>query len=307
MNKRLILIHGRGFKPNQKDLKKLWLDALLSGLSRDFGIDDNQFQSCNPELVYYGDLSNKLLFSLRRTYDEIEDIDARRKTLTKLKAYSTSDFNESTYQSNSSSFRALGELLADALSGPANLLGVADNLITGVAPDMAYYWNEDTEYGSSVRHRLTGPLAEALEENQDIMIIAHSLGSVVAYDVLWKFSHYGEYRHLRESRLHQFVTLGSPLGNKTVQTRLKGGSLRSQRRFPTNIGRWTNFAAEDDYICHDQTVADDFRGASTNSIHDLRIYNLSIRDGKANQHHGVGYLIHPELSRVVHDWMTSKS
>ena len=76
-------------------------------------------------------------------------------------------------------------------------------------------------FGSDLRARLTEPLQAAVEKGDDIMLIAHSLGTMISYDVLWKFSHYYEYRKLRENgrapMINTFLTLGTPLGNKTVK------------------------------------------------------------------------------------------
>ena len=39
------------------------------------------------------------------------------------------------------------------------------------------------------------------------------------------------------------------------------------------------------------------------SIEDIRIYNLSGRDGKSNPHSGIGYLIHPEVAKLIARWV----
>ena len=155
---------------------------------------------------------------------------------------------------------------------------------------MAHYWNEETEFGSKVRASLTGPLRGALIKGDDVMVIGHNLGTLVVYDVLWKLCYMGEHEKARGRMLTHFASLGSPLGNPTVQDRLKGGKLKGLRRYPTNIRRWSNVAAEDDYICHDETVRDDFRRMEGTSIVDHGIYNLAVKDGSAHQHHGAGYL-----------------
>ena len=139
------------------------------------------------------------------------------------------------------------------------------------------------------------------------MLIGHSLGTLIAYDVLWKFSHRGEYRVLRGDNPHtlaHLVTLGSPLSNPTVQEKLNGGLLKGWKRFPNNVGVWSNIAAEDDYVCHDETVADEFGGMRT-KISDVPIYNLAVKVGKAHQHHATGYLVHPIVADLVHAWMQS--
>ena len=106
---------------------------------------------------------------------------------------------------------------------------------------------------------MTVPLEKALREDQDVLIISHSLGTLIAYDVLWKFSHYGEYQDIRQRKVSVWVTLGSPLGDETNKRSLKGSAASPPRRYPHNIRRWVNVAANDDVVSHDGTVADDYR------------------------------------------------
>ena len=303
--KRLFLIHGRNFKPGKKKLKAMWMDALRHGVKRDFGKKAAKcFDGISKEFVYYGDLSNAFLEERGKNYDEAEDLTDRRATLNRLKKVKESEFvNKSTYRKNSSMFRGFREFFLDALSTPADFFGVADNAAAMLAPDIAHYWEEETKFGSEVREALTLPLGKALAARDDVMLIGHSLGTLVAYDVLWKFCYMSEHKDVRKCTLTHFVSLGSPLGNPTVQERLKGGKLKGPRRYPTNIRRWSNVAAEDDYICHDETVEDDFGGMASTRVKDYLIYNLSIRDGAAHQHHGAGYLVHPVVASLVQEWM----
>ena len=302
---RLFLIHGRNFKPRKDELEAMWMEALRHGVKRDFGDEAVQrFDGIRKKFVYYGELSNAFLEERGKKYNEAEDLAERRATLDRLKLVKGSEFaDRSTYHKNSSMFRGFREFFLDALSTPADFFGVADNAAAMLAPDMAHYWQEETKFGSEVREALTWPLRSALAAGDDVMLIGHSLGTLVAYDVLWKFCYMSEHKDVRDRALTHFVSLGSPLGNPTVQERLKGGKLKGPRRYPTNICRWSNVAAEDDYICHDETVEDDFGGMASTRVKDHRIYNLSIRDGAAHQHHGAGYLVHPVVASLVQEWM----
>ena len=38
-------------------------------------------------------------------------------------------------------------------------------------------------------------------------------------------------------------------------------------------------------------------------INDHKIYNLAVRDGDSNPHHGPGYLISPRTVKIVTDWL----
>ena len=292
------------FKPNAKALEALWIKALRHGLARDFNTEAvDVFDKIDRQFIYYGDLSNRLLARRDPDYDERADLKARRKALKRLKKHAKGDFKKAKYHEISSQFRWLPELLADVVAGPAAVFGFGDNVVAAKAPDMRRYWNEETRFGSDVRWKLTEPLRDAFRNKDDIMLIGHSLGTVVAYDVLWKFSYLGEYQRIREHRLSHLVTLGSPLGNPIVQKRLKGGGLAGSRRYPTNVAIWSNVAAEDDYVCHDETIEDEYGSMRDTKTTDYPIYNLAVKSGKAHQHHATGYLIHPVVIRLVHEWI----
>ena len=200
------------------------------------------------------------------------------------------------------------ELVADALSGVFSFFRASEPIIHIVAPDMRHYWNPESAFGSDVRYPMIRPLKEAMDRDDTILVIAHSLGTMISYDTFWKFSRTGEYRpEYSEKQIDLFITIGSPLGDDTVKSNLKGTNARRERRYPSNIRCWINIAAEDDYIAHDEDVADDFRDMTNwglvDSIEDHRIYNLAVRNRKSNPHHGAGYLIHPVLSDALAAWL----
>jgi hypothetical protein len=103
------------------------------------------------------------------------------------------------------------------------------------------------------------------------------------------------------------MTLGAPLGDSTVRKRLLGAGLKGDQQFPRNIVSWHNVSAEDDYMSHDNTLADDFKPMLTHKlvscIRDYRIYNLAVRYGNSNPHSSVGYLIHPRTAHIISDWL----
>ena len=90
------------------------------------------------------------------------------------------------------------------------------------------------------------------------------------------------------------------------------GKLGSaNNKYPGNIVSWHNVSAEDDYCCYDKTVANDFKpmlkDKLISSIRDYQIYNLAIRYGKSNPHSSIGYYIHPRVTQLINDWITSTS
>ena len=305
MPKMILMVHGRHFKPPKTELQKLWIEALRLGIERDHPGKLAAFKNAKVELVYYGDISNTFL---KDALGEPipDDLAERRAALAKLKQYKRSQFSKSTYK-KLPGYNPWMEGLADMFAGPANFFGLSESIIERVAPDMGEYWRS-YQFGSQVRAIFTNAIIEALKKQGDICVIGHSLGTMISYDVFWKLSHYGEYRGQPWNRkVSLWITLGSPLADETVKDNLKGAIHVQAYRYPTNVVDWLNIAAEDDYISHDQKVAGDFKATKklgyVNSITDKRVYNLAVRRGKSNPHHGVGYLIHPTVADAIAAWL----
>lgn len=306
MGKTLILIHGRNWKPPESELKSLWYDALKTGIRRDCPDELASWPNIRKEFVYYGDISNRFL-SKKLGKPIPKDIKSRRNTLKALSCFKASEFTKENYNSlpGKESFR---EGIADVLGDILPFFNLSEALIGKVAPDMDEYWSDETEFGTLVRLPMIKPMLNAIKRGDSICIIAHSLGTMIAYDTLWKMSHYGEYYDFWSEKVDFFISLGSPLGDTTVKKHLKGSRNKGKWKYPTNLKHWLNIAAEDDFISHDGKIKNDFKEMKKiniiKDIKDEKIYNLSVRDGKSNPHHGVGYLVHPKVIRAVREWMT---
>ncbi len=307
MGKSIIFVHGRHFKPKQEVLMAHWVDALSHGIARDAASESLAFESATKSMAYYGDISNEFLAETGSEYDETSDIKDRKKCLKLLKEHKKSQFTKKNYESlpGQNSWK---EALADTFAAALSLVRLSDPLIAQVAPDIREYWNDESDFATNVRFPMIAPLKEAMDRNDDICIISHSLGTMIAYDTLWKFSRMGEYRpNYSDKKVSLWITLGSPLSDETVKRHLKGASATGERRYPNNVETWLNFSAEDDFISHDQVLADDFSEMQelglVDSITDEGIYNLSVREGQSNPHHESGYLIHPKVVAALLDWL----
>jgi hypothetical protein len=308
MAKTIIFIHGRSWKPPKETLKQLWYDAVSHSLGRDHPAKVVAWQTVTKEFVYYGNISNEFLKSAGNTppADELTDTADRQETLTKLKSYSATDFTRATYEQLPGR-TSLWEALADTIGEAAGQLDLGQPLVELVAPDMKEYWNPDSDFGSRVREPIVAPLKRAMNDDDEIMVISHSLGTMIAFDTFWKFSHTGEYRPRYTNKpVSLWITIGCPLGDEIVKSNLKGARATGDRCYPSNVRRWINIRAEDDYISHDQTLADDY-GAMANlmdgPVQDISIYNLAVRHGKSNPHSPLGFLIHPVMVDILAGWL----
>ena len=168
--------------------------------------------------------------------------------------------------------------------------------------------------GSAIRERLQDPLRKALKRGDDICLVSHSMGCMVAYDLLWKFSRMSEYSDLRADGaiITRWVTLGCPLGKAGVKSNLydanefdfTGGTDKHPKDI---VGDWFNVAAVDDFISHDSTMKNDYSGMLkhdyVDSITDLGIYNCFTFEGTSNPHKIYGYLVNPKCAATIADWI----
>jgi hypothetical protein len=79
-------------------------------------------------------------------------------------------------------------------------------------------------------------------------------------------------------------------------------------RYPGNVHHWVNVAAQDDFVAHDGTAADDFndmmRYGLVQRIYDLpRIQTFWVGETGVNPHKIYGYLNHPAFARVLASWI----
>jgi hypothetical protein len=146
-----------------------------------------------------------------------------------------------------------------------------------------------------------------MDRGDRIMLVSHGTGCVVVYDVLWQLSHDERFTEkYGDCKIDTWVTLGAPLGDNYIRKHLMGAD-GEPISYPKNVITWHNVSAEDDYTCHDNTLADDFKSMLeqrvVSTVQDYCIYNLAVRYGKSNPHSSVGYLIHPRMSKIIDDWL----
>jgi hypothetical protein len=304
----ILIVHGGDFKPPAEVYMDEASTALRDAVQRDFPDHVESFDTVGIELAYYGDLGNAYLRSKGRHYDEQLDIGDRRNALESLRKITQRKKFGLQYYDKLRGKSALPEAIADVASPLLGVLGLTTLLVSLVAKDFALYLRGNTDFTEQVRGRVRDKLIELLRRGDKVLLISHGTGCAVAYDVLWQLSHDERFRdEFSEAKVDVFVTMGSPISDNMVRRRLLGAGRRSTERFPTNIITWENLSAEDDYMCHDKTVADDLKAMMRehviSSINDYRVYNHTMRYGKSNPHCSLGYFIHPRTAKIIIDWI----
>ncbi|MGH8193893.1 MAG: hypothetical protein ACREQ8_05745 [Woeseiaceae bacterium] len=308
----IIFVHGRDFKPPADELLDLTVTAVAAGIERDCYEMLDAFHAVDKRLAYYGDIGNAWLRAAGRQYDETLDLSDRRQALQEIRSLpKTKNFGVGRYDKLPGK-NAIRELAADLAAPMLGSIGLAGPLIGAVAGEITAYWNPKSDFGARIRERVRTAITSALDEGRKIMLVSHGTGCVVAYDVLWQLSHHPDYvPRYGTCKIDQWLTLGSPLGDSTVRRRVFGSKTRGRGRYPSNVLAWRNVAAEDDYMCHDNSLRDDYAAMLklklVSSIRDYRIYNLAVRYGRSNPHSSLGYLIHPRVAKIVADWLRLSS
>lgn len=306
----LLLVHGKDFKPSAEDYLEFATTALATGIERDFPEELDAYGGIDVQLCYYGDLTNKLLTYHGKVYDEVLDLGDRRnalgqlRILTKRKHFGVGRYDRLPGKT------AVGEFAADVIAPLLPMLGFSKPLVARLSKDVQEYWYGRDNYAEAVRDRVRERLCEAMDRNEKVMLISHGSGCIVTYDVLWELTHVEPWasRYLGQ-KIDTWVTLGAPMGDRMVRRRMLGANEKGRRRYPGNIVTWHNVSAEDDYLCHDNTLADDYRPMLkqrlVSSIRDYKIYNMCVRYGKSNPHSSLGYFIHPRVAQIIVEWIKS--
>jgi hypothetical protein len=309
-NRSILIVHGRDFKPAEDALMEISVAALRAGVERDYPESVDALDSVSKDIAYYGDITNDFLESIGKRYDAALDLGDRNNALAKLKTVQARKrFGIRQYDCLPGK-SALREFCADIAAPVLGAIGLTMPLIGCVSKDCAEYLRGTSDFADNVRERVRSKLCEKMRRGDKILLLTHGVGCAIAYDVLWELSHEPALQaEFGECKVDTWVTMGAPLGDHNIRKRLKGAKEKDAARFPTNVISWHNVSAEDDYTCHDNTLADDFKKMMdqrlVSAVNDYHMYNLAVRYGKSNPHSSVGYYIHPRISKIVVDWISS--
>ncbi|MCG5217495.1 hypothetical protein [Streptosporangium sp. KLBMP 9127] len=158
---------------------------------------------------------------------------------------------------------AAGESLTGALRWATEfLLGKlerrAAEFATLFCPEVAVYLESANGPARSAARRT---VAEVIRRNRPQVVIAHSLGSVVAYETL----------HANpDLKVELLITLGSPLGMRNVVfERLLPAPLAGKGGRPDGVTRWVNIADKDDIAAIPPALRSCFTGVDHDGMVDL--------------------------------------
>jgi len=305
MRKKKIIIgvHGAGNKPPQRLLQLWWHKAICEGLKRIGAPHRNS----RFELVYWA----HFLYSEPQS-TKVSDPGS---PLHINEPYVPAALN-SLPQSPSrvrKKFLDWLEIMMDKLMLSENRLfnfdRIGEYIIRKKFRDLELYFHRSNveldQVGIYAKKLIRKELAQILQKHRkkDILLISHSMGTVIAYDVLTQL--------VPDIRIHTFITLGSPLGLPAVIKKIfaeQHKDLKNEKLLatPENIWQsWFNFSDLNDRVALDYKLCNDFK----QNFHgigpkDTIVQNDYENNGKKDHHKSFGYLRTPEFAEVIRDFLT---
>jgi len=205
--------------------------------------------------------------------------------------------------------RKLDRLLYSIVDHLHFLIRLLPRKIRSTAEEIKSYFQNKDNVACDVRELLKQELRPLLNNSDKVLLIGHSMGSVIAYDALWELSHLENL----PGKIDLFLTIGSPLGMNYVQRRLLGNKYTGKKKYPSNIKRWVNISSIGDVTALDRVFLDDFgemiEQGMLESIEDHceGIYNFFRNEKGLNCHRSYGYLVNPAVGKVIADWWKKSS
>ncbi len=303
MKKIIIGIHGLKNKPPREILENWWKKSILEGF-QNHGLPELDFHF---ELVYWADLNyekpldplvtdkNDSLF-LEYPYvpateieESHEDHNFKRKVLDKVET-------------------GLDKLFLHK-KGIGGLEAIVDLAIRRKFIDLDIYYhgkcrvNEQQIAKNAFRNRLIEVLRK--HKRKKIMLVTHSMGSIIAYDALTQ--------EVPGIRIDTLITSGSPLGLPIILKKIlieqhQNIDQNSKPSTPQNIRKaWHNFSDLNDKIALNYNLADDY-SANTRGIipQDNIVDNNYEYNRQKNPHKVYGYLRSPQMAEVIHSFLRRK-
>lgn len=301
MSKIIIGIHGLQNKPQKKTLENWWKSSIREGLKA-WGYNQMFYKF---KLVYWADVlypdplnpqikDEKHPLYLPCPYQPGKEFITKKPNKLRQKFL---DYLEKQMDKM---------FLNDDLT--LNFSAVSDIIIRRYFQDLNDYYsskkikqqNEICSVKEAIRNRLARVLKKY--RHKQILLIAHSMGSIIAYDVLYQLE--------PEIKIDTFITLGSPLGMPIVMNKVASEQKRklnpaNKLATPNNIVRqWFNYSDLRDMVALNYNLADDY-AENLNSIgpKDKIVSNNYEYFGDKNPHKSYGYLRTAEMAAALNEFL----
>ena len=324
--KRIIMIHGLNSKPPKDDVHGLWKKCILENIRIDNGPLAKQLHNISPNVKIFQTAywANATPHHIEDDKEYVEKLKHQVKKAIDDRKDKGDDFHVGIGDKIGDFFASRGLDMVHLLTGA---LGVKDDVMKAFLREVELY-NSDQYIADQIRGPLEVALRDAWDNNCEVALLSHSMGTFIAYDVLWRFSHRNVrgFRKYRNKKITLFCTMGSPLGDPVIRdllfARHHKNKGKRERQYPTNIEYWHNYACLGDVVSHFH----DFKEAFFEPMQEIGMFAGNLEDWtrdytklhnpfevvshpgneervKRDPHKSYGYLIQPRLGTWVADFL----
>lgn len=298
----IIGIHGLSNKPHKRLLKQWWRKSIEEGL---INIKSPKIKF-DFRMVYWADiLYEKPLNPKIKDSENPLYLDEPYIT-----SHSLQTDQEKTFWQRTKNFgQYLKELIFLGKFGLNNFRRPFDYIISQGFRDLDVYYNEGLEKDEmmesepikiQIRKRLSKTIRK--HKNKNILILSHSMGSIITYDVLYQLQ--------EEVTIDTLVTLGSPLGLPLIRENvIKEHQMNHDDNFqpptPNNLEHWYNFSDKEDNIAAFNKLSDNYKpnNKGVKPIGKL-VYNDYKLFHTENAHKSYGYLRTKEVATLISSFLS---
>lgn len=301
MSKIIIGIHGLGNKPSKEVLEDWWRKAMLEGLDKLY----TPYELPRFEMVYWADI----LYG--KPLDETVEDEDDPNFLDEKYIPGSNDFVPEDHSVR----QKILDFLEDQLDSlflnddlTINYAGISDVFIHRYFKDLELYYAEEcmdeNDIHCKARQLIRNRLAEVLNKykDDDIILIGHSMGSIIAYDVLTFL--------MPKINIHTFITIGSPLGFPVVQGKIAAEwntkkLVPAKLKAPAGIKKhWYNFADLKDKVALIYDLSKNYE-ANWRGIkpQNFVVHNDYQSEKEFNPHKSFGYLRAQQFSEVLYEFI----
>ncbi|MER6783708.1 hypothetical protein ABT330_03435 [Streptomyces sp. NPDC000658] len=246
----VVVVHGIFANRSSRDeMGDTWLEALREGLRN---VRFREADSLTIECVFYGHLYNDGKAGPSWQYEVGDLAPGLEQEL--LIAFAESVDDPARDEVGKAGYAPRTVQWAIDFLQARKVLGGTNARILGFVKQVARYLR-DPEFKKKVQAEFSAAM-----ETGPRAVVAHSLGSVVAYD--WLRSH-------GPTTAKTLVTLGSPLGLRPVLRELHPYLDACPAPWPAGIDTWANVAAKEDVVA----TVKKLNGLFAGEIHDLSAAN----------------------------------
>lgn len=292
MTRQLILVHGRS--QENKDpgtLKAEWLDALSSGLATS-GLS-LPIPESSVRFPYYGDTLTAMLHG--GSADVVVRGDGIDHDERVFLGSVLDEFRRKAGVTDEQILDAAETNIVDRSAmnwGWVRAIARALDRVPGVSgTTIALFTHDVYQYlrNPMIREEIESGVVSAFEPGTEAVVVGHSLGSVVSYNLLRREG------HLRGWRIPLYVTVGSPLAVLAIRNVLKRFHTT---RCPECVDEWFNAMDDRDIVALRALTPDHF---PLNPDLPSIANKTDVANHTDNRHGIAGYLDDQNVAKRIHD------